>query len=195
MGDRGALYPRAGPAGGVARHGPETAVRRQPAKRGSGPLAGHRSDVADLRRANARHRHRGNAKIVRCINQLREDGLVLIVISSKLDEVGAYTSRIVGMRHREMWRSGRTFSLAKPKLHRLMIDALQNRFLRSFCSMVELSIAVALSARLDNSGRPSPKRTATCQYRLSRQETCLTRPYSGVPAHPKNRRIGRASWG
>lgn len=45
-----------------------------------------------------------NAEIVRCINQLREDGLVLSVIPSELDEVGAYSSRIVVMRDREMVR-------------------------------------------------------------------------------------------
>ena len=43
-----------------------------------------------------------HAEIVRCINRLREDGLALIVISSELDEVVAYSSRIVVMRGREM---------------------------------------------------------------------------------------------
>ena len=45
-----------------------------------------------------------HAEIVRCINRLREDGLALIVISSELDEVVAYSSRVVVMRDREMVR-------------------------------------------------------------------------------------------
>ena len=45
-----------------------------------------------------------HAEIVRCINRLREDGLALIVISSELDEVVAYSSRVVVMRDRELVR-------------------------------------------------------------------------------------------
>ena len=45
-----------------------------------------------------------HAEIVRCINRLREDGLALIVISSELDEVVAYSSRVVVMRDREVVR-------------------------------------------------------------------------------------------
>ena len=45
-----------------------------------------------------------HAEIVRCINRLREDGLALIVISSELDEVVAYSSRVVVMHDREMVR-------------------------------------------------------------------------------------------
>ena len=45
-----------------------------------------------------------HAEIVRCINRLREDGLALIVISSEIDEVVAYSSRVVVMRDREMVR-------------------------------------------------------------------------------------------
>ena len=41
-----------------------------------------------------------HAEIVRCINRLREDGLALIVISSELDEVVAYSSRVVVIRDR-----------------------------------------------------------------------------------------------
>lgn len=43
-----------------------------------------------------------HAEIVRTINRLREDGLALVVISSELDEVVAYSSRIMVMRDREM---------------------------------------------------------------------------------------------
>ncbi len=43
-----------------------------------------------------------HAEIVRTINRLREDGLALLVISSELDEVVAYSSRVVVMREREM---------------------------------------------------------------------------------------------
>ena len=43
-----------------------------------------------------------HAEIVRTINRLREDGLALLVISSELDEIVAYSSRIVVMRDREM---------------------------------------------------------------------------------------------
>jgi galactofuranose transport system ATP-binding protein len=43
-----------------------------------------------------------HAEIVRVINRLREDGLALIVISSELDEIVAYSSRIMVMRDREM---------------------------------------------------------------------------------------------
>ena len=42
------------------------------------------------------------AEIVRTINRLREDGLALLVISSELDEVVAYSSRVVVMRDRAM---------------------------------------------------------------------------------------------
>ena len=45
-----------------------------------------------------------HAEIVRCINRLREDGLALIVISSELDEVVAYSSRVVVMRDRTLVR-------------------------------------------------------------------------------------------
>jgi galactofuranose transport system ATP-binding protein len=45
-----------------------------------------------------------HAEIVRCINRLREDGLALIVISSELDEVVAYSSRVAVMRDRAMVR-------------------------------------------------------------------------------------------
>ena len=38
----------------------------------------------------------------RTINRLREDGLALLVISSELDEVVAYSSRVVVMRDRQM---------------------------------------------------------------------------------------------
>jgi simple sugar transport system ATP-binding protein len=43
-----------------------------------------------------------HAEIVRTINRLREDGLALLVISSELDEVVAYSSRVVVMRDRAM---------------------------------------------------------------------------------------------
>ncbi|TWD46026.1 monosaccharide ABC transporter ATP-binding protein (CUT2 family) [Agrobacterium vitis] len=43
-----------------------------------------------------------HAEIVRMISRLREDGLALIVISSELDEVVGYSSRIVVMRDRKM---------------------------------------------------------------------------------------------
>ncbi|MFD1254142.1 Galactose/methyl galactoside import ATP-binding protein MglA [Devosia equisanguinis] len=43
-----------------------------------------------------------HAEIVRTINRLRDEGLALVVISSELDEVVAYSSRIVVMRDREM---------------------------------------------------------------------------------------------
>ncbi|PZQ95617.1 MAG: sugar ABC transporter ATP-binding protein [Cereibacter sphaeroides] len=43
-----------------------------------------------------------HAEIVRTINRLREDGLALLVISSELDEVVAYSNRVVVMREREM---------------------------------------------------------------------------------------------
>ncbi|MCM2292479.1 sugar ABC transporter ATP-binding protein [Allorhizobium sp. BGMRC 0089] len=43
-----------------------------------------------------------HAEIVRTINRLREDGLALMVISSELDEIVAYSSRIVVMRDRVM---------------------------------------------------------------------------------------------
>ncbi|MGP3698503.1 sugar ABC transporter ATP-binding protein [Rhodobacter sp. NSM] len=43
-----------------------------------------------------------HAEIVRTINRLREDGMALVVISSELDEVVAYSSRVVVMREREM---------------------------------------------------------------------------------------------
>ncbi|NGO65621.1 sugar ABC transporter ATP-binding protein [Rhizobium daejeonense] len=43
-----------------------------------------------------------HAEIVRTINRLREDGLALMVISSELDEIVAYSSRVVVMRDREM---------------------------------------------------------------------------------------------
>ena len=43
-----------------------------------------------------------HAEIVRTINRLREEGLALLVISSELDEVVAYSNRIVVMRDREM---------------------------------------------------------------------------------------------
>lgn len=43
-----------------------------------------------------------HAEIVRTINRLREDGLALVVISSELDEIVAYSSRVVVMRDREM---------------------------------------------------------------------------------------------
>ena len=43
-----------------------------------------------------------HAEIVRTINRLREEGLALFVISSELDEVVAYSNRIVVMRDRQM---------------------------------------------------------------------------------------------
>ena len=43
-----------------------------------------------------------HAEIVRTINRLRDDGMALVVISSELDEVVAYSSRIVVMRDRRM---------------------------------------------------------------------------------------------
>jgi simple sugar transport system ATP-binding protein len=43
-----------------------------------------------------------HAEIVRTINRLREEGLALLVISSELDEIVAYSSRVVVMRDREM---------------------------------------------------------------------------------------------
>lgn len=43
-----------------------------------------------------------HAEIVRTINRLRDEGLALLVISSELDEVVAYSSRIVVMRDRKM---------------------------------------------------------------------------------------------
>lgn len=43
-----------------------------------------------------------HAEIVRTINRLREEGLALLVISSELDEVVAYSNRVVVMREREM---------------------------------------------------------------------------------------------
>ncbi|MFN5997169.1 MAG: sugar ABC transporter ATP-binding protein [Paracoccaceae bacterium] len=43
-----------------------------------------------------------HAEIVRTINRLREEGLALFVISSELDEVVAYSNRIVVMRDRAM---------------------------------------------------------------------------------------------
>ena len=41
------------------------------------------------------------------------------------------------------------FALAALELHRLIMDASQNPFLRSACSMVELSLAVTVSASLE----------------------------------------------
>ena len=41
-----------------------------------------------------------HAEIVRMISRLREDGLALVVISSELDEVVSYSSRVVVMRDR-----------------------------------------------------------------------------------------------
>jgi galactofuranose transport system ATP-binding protein len=43
-----------------------------------------------------------HAEIVRAINRLRDDGLALVVISSELDEIVAYSSRVVVMRDRRM---------------------------------------------------------------------------------------------
>jgi simple sugar transport system ATP-binding protein len=43
-----------------------------------------------------------HAEIVRTINRLRDEGLALVVISSELDEVVAYSSRIVVMRDRQL---------------------------------------------------------------------------------------------
>lgn len=43
-----------------------------------------------------------HAEIVRTINRLREEGLALFVISSELDEIVAYSNRVVVMRDREM---------------------------------------------------------------------------------------------
>ncbi len=43
-----------------------------------------------------------HAEIVRTINRLREDGLALFVISSELDEVVAYSNRVMVMRDRQM---------------------------------------------------------------------------------------------
>ena len=43
-----------------------------------------------------------HAEIVRAINRLREDGMALVVISSELDEIVAYSSRVMVMRDREM---------------------------------------------------------------------------------------------
>lgn len=43
-----------------------------------------------------------HAEIVRTINRLRDDGLALLVISSELDEVVAYSDRVVVMRDRAM---------------------------------------------------------------------------------------------
>jgi monosaccharide-transporting ATPase len=43
-----------------------------------------------------------HAEIVRTINRLRDDGLALVVISSELDEVVAYSSRIIVMRDRKL---------------------------------------------------------------------------------------------
>ncbi len=43
-----------------------------------------------------------HAEIVRTINRLREEGLALFVISSELDEVVAYSDRVVVMRERQM---------------------------------------------------------------------------------------------
>ena len=41
-----------------------------------------------------------HAEIVRVISRLREDGLALVVISSELDEVVSYSSRVIVMRDR-----------------------------------------------------------------------------------------------
>ncbi|TPP06739.1 sugar ABC transporter ATP-binding protein [Rhizobium glycinendophyticum] len=43
-----------------------------------------------------------HAEIVRMISRLREDGLALVVISSELDEIVSYSSRVVVMRDRQM---------------------------------------------------------------------------------------------
>ena len=42
-----------------------------------------------------------------------------------------------------------SFALAELELHRLIMDASQNPFLRSACSMVELALAVASAATLE----------------------------------------------
>ena len=44
----------------------------------------------------------GDERIVAAASRLRDEGLALVVISSELDEVVAYSSRIVVMRDREM---------------------------------------------------------------------------------------------
>lgn len=43
-----------------------------------------------------------HAEIVRMITRLREDGLALVVISSELDEIVSYSSRVIVMRDRAM---------------------------------------------------------------------------------------------
>ena len=43
-----------------------------------------------------------HAEIVRMISRLREDGLALVVISSELDEIVSYSSRVIVMRDRSM---------------------------------------------------------------------------------------------
>ncbi|MCX5516601.1 sugar ABC transporter ATP-binding protein [Kaistia algarum] len=43
-----------------------------------------------------------HAEIVRTINRLRDDGMALVVISSEIDEVVAYSSRVVVMRDRTL---------------------------------------------------------------------------------------------
>jgi len=43
-----------------------------------------------------------HAEIVRTINRLRDEGMAMVVISSELDEVVAYSSRIVVMRDRQV---------------------------------------------------------------------------------------------
>lgn len=53
-----------------------------------------------------------HAEIVRTINRLREDGLALVVISSELDEIVAYSSRVVVMRDREIVRELRGLDIS-----------------------------------------------------------------------------------
>ncbi len=94
---RGARHPR-----GRSRHAGQAALGGEPAEGDPRPWLAIDPSFLILDEPTRGIDVGAHAEIVRTINRLREDGLALLVISSELDEVVAYSNRVVVMREREM---------------------------------------------------------------------------------------------
>jgi monosaccharide-transporting ATPase len=81
------------------------AVRRQPAEGHPGPLAGDQSGFLILDEPTRGIDVGAHAEIIRLIEELCEKGMSLIVISSELEELMAYSSRISYCGTASMWRN------------------------------------------------------------------------------------------
>ena len=73
-------------------------VGRQPAEGDPGALAADRPERPDPRRADARHRHRRQGRVLRsCIGELAAGGRAILLISSEMPELIALCDRVLVM--------------------------------------------------------------------------------------------------